>query len=197
MRGTRNERGPLQLRASDIASHAHEAVSLRLGKPQSSGGSKQPGSTVRSSGLLTVIGRPTIHSECNEATRGDQRRWNRATCQFFAWGVPQSRHHGRHLLRRELRDSHNGIAPKGPSLASAFARIKRPVAEIGIGHLGDFIESESPRLSDHERDAALGAVAALAMMNKWSGWRDLHREEKNVFNPVSPVEYWMPLDIPT
>jgi hypothetical protein len=103
-----------------------------------------------------------------------------------------------HLLRRELpeiriTESH----PKALLWILHIARIKRPVAEIGIGHLGDFIESESPHLSEHERDAALGAVAALAMMNKWSGWRDLHREEKNAFNPVSPVEYWMPLEIRT
>jgi hypothetical protein len=54
-----------------------------------------------------------------------------------------------------------------------IAAINRPVIEIGIGHLGELIDSEFPCLSDHERDAALGAVAASAMMNKRSGWRAL------------------------
>jgi hypothetical protein len=35
------------------------------------------------------------------------------------------------------------------------------------------------------------------MINKRSGWRDLYREEKNAFTPVSPVEYWMPVEIAT
>jgi len=49
--------------------------------------------------------------------------------------------------------------------------------EICIGHLGDFIESKSLSLSDHERDAALGAGGSWAMINRRSGWRDLYRKE--------------------
>jgi hypothetical protein len=74
-------------------------------------------------------------------------------------------------------------------VASVECRVKN----VEMSHLGDFIESESPRLSDHERDAALGAVAAWAMINSRSGWRDLYQDENNPFAPVWPVEYWMPL----
>lgn len=103
-----------------------------------------------------------------------------------------------HLLRREvpeirITESH----PKALLWLLNVATIKRPVVEICIGQLGDFIESKSLSLSDHERDAALGAVAAWAMINRRSGWRDLCREEEYAFTPVSPVEYWMPIEIAT
>jgi hypothetical protein len=46
------------------------------------------------------------------------------------------------------------------------AKVERPIAKVSIGHLSDLIESESPRLSDHERDAALAALAALGLTQK-------------------------------
>ena len=48
-------------------------------------------------------------------------------------------------------------------------------------------------LSEHERDAALGALTAWAMVSAAPGWRDIALEEKDVFVPVPPVEYWMPV----
>jgi len=102
------------------------------------------------------------------------------------------------LLRRELpgirlTESHAKALP----WILGVARVERRVAEVRFYHLSDLIESESPYLSDHERDAALGAVAAFAMMEKRSGWRDLYQEEANTFTPVSPVEYWMPISVAT
>jgi hypothetical protein len=99
-----------------------------------------------------------------------------------------------HLLRRELpqiriTESH----PKALLWLLRVASVERPTAHVDISHLRDLIESESPHLSEHERDAALGAVAAWAMMSERGGWRDLYREEEDAFAPVSPVEYWMPV----
>jgi hypothetical protein len=99
-----------------------------------------------------------------------------------------------HLLRRELPEiritkSH----PKALLWLLRVASVQRPVAHVDMGHLGDFIESESPHLLDHERDAALGALAAWAMMCERSGWRDLYRDEEKAFAPVSPVEDRIPV----
>jgi hypothetical protein len=95
-----------------------------------------------------------------------------------------------HLLRSQLPEIRITEAhPKALLWLLHVANVGRPVAGIGINNLSNSIESESQRLSDHERDAALGAVAVLAMIDKRSGWRDLSREETNAFIHVSPVEY--------
>jgi hypothetical protein len=31
------------------------------------------------------------------------------------------------------------------------------------------------------------------MLNQRSGWRNLYTDEDEVFAPVSPIEYWMPM----
>lgn len=47
--------------------------------------------------------------------------------------------------------------------------------------------------SDHERDAALGAFAALAYYSKSSGWVDWFRRETDPFVPSGAnVAYWFP-----
>lgn len=99
-----------------------------------------------------------------------------------------------YLLRRKLpairiTESH----PKALLWLLRIANVECRVDNVTMSHLGDFIESDSPHLSDHKRDAALGAVAAWAMINSRNGWRDLYQDEKNPFAPVSPVEYWMPI----
>jgi len=66
------------------------------------------------------------------------------------------------------------------------------VADVTITHLNEFITDVPSELSDHQRDAALGAIAAWAMINKRAGWRDLF-DEKEAFAPAAPVEYWMPI----
>ncbi len=101
-----------------------------------------------------------------------------------------------YLLRNEvpairITESH----PKALLWLLGIASAERAVAEVRMSHLVTVIECESSVISDHERDAALGAIAALAMIEKRSRWRDLYREEREPFAPVSPVEYWMPVDL--
>jgi hypothetical protein len=191
--------GHLQLRASDIASYADEAVTAALRKAVDFGRVEAAG--IDSPLFWVADGDRKADKSIRSAMKrlgainvgGTVQQVNSLRGACLSQGIMAA-----HLLRRELpeiriTESH----PKALLWLLHVARIKRPVVEIGIGHLVDFIESESPRLSDHERDAALGAVAALAMINKRSGWRDLYREEKNAFTPVSPVEYWMPVEIAT
>jgi len=99
-----------------------------------------------------------------------------------------------HLLRRSFPDMRiTESHPKALLWLLKIASAQHHVADIGISHLSGLIESESCNVSDHERDAVLGAVAAWAMITKHPGWRDLFQEETNPFAPVPPVEYWMPV----
>jgi hypothetical protein len=92
-----------------------------------------------------------------------------------------------HLLRRELPDiriteSH----PKALLWLLHVARGERPIAKVGIGHLSDLIESESQRLSDHERDAALGGVGGLGYARQAERLaRPVSRSEKPLFSGVA------------
>lgn len=72
----------------------------------------------------------------------------------------------------------------------------RSVPEVTLTHLEELVLCELVIESEHIRDAALGAVAALAMLEERQGWRDLYLEEVNSWAPVSPVSYWMPIGEP-
>jgi hypothetical protein len=59
--------------------------------------------------------------------------------------------------------------------------------------LGDRVIGMSRETSDHERDAVLGAITANAMVTGQEDWRELRNDERDAFEPVSEVEYWMPI----
>lgn len=84
--------------------------------------------------------------------------------------------------------------PKALLWLLELANKERPVREVRMSHLCRLIDCDLQDLSEHERDAALGAVAALAMIRKADGWRDLALDENDAFVPVAPVEYWMPIN---
>lgn len=72
-------------------------------------------------------------------------------------------------------------------------RKRRKPTKVKMSDLRAFMTCESEELSEHERDAALGAFAAWAMVTKRTDWRDLFKDEDKPFVPVPPVEYWMPV----
>jgi hypothetical protein len=84
--------------------------------------------------------------------------------------------------------------PKALLWLMGVANNERRAREVGMGQLSKLIDCDLPEMSEHERDAALGAVAALKMLRKADGWRDLALDERNAFFPVKSVEYWMPID---
>lgn len=88
-----------------------------------------------------------------------------------------------------LTESH----PKALLWLIRVASSRRRVVDVGMRDLTEHIECDIQTFSEHERDAAVGAVAALAMLDGTAGWRDLAAEEPEKFAPVAPVEYWMPL----
>jgi hypothetical protein len=99
------------------------------------------------------------------------------------------------LLRRRfpnlpLTESH----PKALLYGLGFASAQQKPATIEFTALRDFVAGRLGS-SEHERDAALGALAAWAMITGSAGWSDLVRlEEDALFFTDSPVSYWFPLD---
>jgi predicted nuclease with RNAse H fold len=65
--------------------------------------------------------------------------------------------------------------------------------DVRMSHLVRYISGGTDSVSEHERDAALGAIAAWSMVTHSQGWRDLYLIEEQTFVPVPPVEYWMPI----
>lgn len=49
--------------------------------------------------------------------------------------------------------------------------------------------------SDHERDAALAAFAALHGARDHPAWRNLRALERGVWFPIEPVSYWFPNEV--
>jgi hypothetical protein len=88
-----------------------------------------------------------------------------------------------------LTESH----PKALLWLINVATRQRKAPDVGMNDLRHLIDCDVQSLSEHERDAGLGAVAALAMIERTAGWKDLAAEEEDAFVPVAPVEYWMPL----
>lgn len=190
--------GKLQLHASGIASHAAGALRAVLTKAANLGRIAAAG--IDSPLLWVADGDRKADKTIREAIQrvgatnvgGRVQQVNSLRGACLSQGILVA-----HLLRRELpeiriTESH----PKALLWLLHVASNELPVANVGINHLVNLIQSESLHMSEHERDAALGAVAAWAMMSKRSGWRDLYQDEQNAFAPVSPVEYWMPVGDP-
>ena len=100
-----------------------------------------------------------------------------------------------HLLRRavpgvRITEAH----PKALLWLINVASAGRRVLDVGMEQLGEFISCHEASLSEHERDAALGAFAAWAMASGAAGWRDLALEDSDAVVPFPPVEYWMPIE---
>jgi predicted nuclease with RNAse H fold len=107
------------------------------------------------------------------------------------------------LLRRnwpelQLTESH----PKAILWICNIVTRGVPAREIPLANLNQFFIGENLNgASDHERDAALCALSAWAMINKPKGWHDLYPKEKAKENgPISPLDpplaYWMPIQPP-
>jgi hypothetical protein len=98
------------------------------------------------------------------------------------------------LLRRQfptirLTEAH----PKALLWLLRLARKDRRAADVTINDLAPLVQHESRHLNEHERDAAIGALSALRMLQGAPGWRDIALDETGAFAPITPVEYWMPI----
>jgi hypothetical protein len=98
-----------------------------------------------------------------------------------------------------LRQHNSGLLvseshPKAMLWLLGIADANNPVSAISLGNLGRLFAGNTDNASDHERDAALGALSAWAMSTKPHNWQNLYPLE--VPNPISPLSaplgYWMP-----
>jgi predicted nuclease with RNAse H fold len=100
-----------------------------------------------------------------------------------------------HLMRQHkpnvrITESH----PKALLWLLGYASSARMVRDISIADLGDLVFGigMSMEPSDHKRDAVLGAITAHAMVTGQKGWRNLRIDERDAYEPILAVEYWMP-----
>ena len=99
-----------------------------------------------------------------------------------------------------LREAAEGVPlteshPKAMLWLTETASPGNPPAQIDITALGQFfILPDNKNRSDHERDAALGALSAWAMIRQPKGWQDLYPREREPFSALGPpLAYWMPM----
>lgn len=82
--------------------------------------------------------------------------------------------------------------PKALLWLLGIATQDRPHASLSCADLDAIHWAASAPTSEHERDAALGAFAAMHMLLATAEWHDLHRCEPDAIEPVEQVEYWLP-----
>lgn len=71
----------------------------------------------------------------------------------------------------------------------------RKVAGITASLLGKYFEVGIHALvTDHERDAAFGALTAWAMIHLAPGWEDIRMRDPRAMSPLAePLGYWVPV----
>lgn len=89
--------------------------------------------------------------------------------------------------------------PKAVLWMLGEATKRRRVRSIAAKALGKYFDQGTNRLaSDHQRDAALGAISAWAMCHGASGWENVRARYPELelsgraLAPVELVEYWVP-----
>lgn len=99
------------------------------------------------------------------------------------------------LIRKRFSDARITEAhPKALLWLLGLANAATPVNDVYSSALSRFIVFGNSRISEHERDAALGAVTAWAMLHASKGWRDISKDESSAMHPWdTPVSYWMPV----
>jgi hypothetical protein len=99
------------------------------------------------------------------------------------------------LIRRRFSDTRiTESHPKALLWLLGLARVGIRANEVLSSALSKFVVFSSSTISEHERDAALGAVTAWAMLHAHRGWRNIAKDETNAIHPWdAPVSYWMPL----
>jgi hypothetical protein len=89
--------------------------------------------------------------------------------------------------------------PKAALWMLGVATKERKVVTITAEMLTSYFDMGAHRMAaDHERDAALAALSAWAMVHRAAGWEDIRgRDPLDVLTPLaSPVAYWLPVPRP-
>jgi hypothetical protein len=124
-----------------------------------------------------------------ESPGGTVQEVNSLRGACLAQGIMTAHLLGKSVPAVRITESH----PKALLWLLKVATKDRRPTKVKMSDLRAFVTCESEELSEHERDAALGAFAAWAMVTEQAGWRDLFQDEDKPFVPVPPIEYWMPI----
>jgi len=85
--------------------------------------------------------------------------------------------------------------PKAALWMLGDARKTRKVSGITAKALTKYFDVGTHEVAtDHERDAAVGALTAWAMLHRAPGWEDIRGRDPDAVSPlVDPLGYWMPV----
>jgi predicted nuclease with RNAse H fold len=84
--------------------------------------------------------------------------------------------------------------PITESHPKALLLLKKLGKRTKLSKLGDYFNGDVAKASDDERDAAIAALSAWAMICEPKGWQDLYQLEQNKITPLEPPPaYWMPV----
>lgn len=65
---------------------------------------------------------------------------------------------------------------------------------ISLASMAKYLLSPTGREQSHERDAAIAALSAWAMIHRPQDWQDLYLREQDPYSPITgPLGYWMPV----
>ena len=85
--------------------------------------------------------------------------------------------------------------PKAARWMLGKATKAQKVAGIAAKVLTKYFDSGTHAMTtDHERDAALGALTAWAMLHGVPGWKDIRALDPDAGSPLAaPLGYWVPV----
>ena len=89
----------------------------------------------------------------------------------------------------QITESH----PKALLWLLGIADRLRTAENVSPADIRPLIDCGVRARTEHERDAALSAFSAYAMMTWRSGWRDLRAYDRDAFEPAGTVGYWLPI----
>jgi len=186
---------PLTVLALGTGNHAHDATDAALK------------ATKQIKAQLTAVG---IDAPLFWRPDGDRRvdRWIRQ--RIVSLGAPSGTVNAVNSLRGAcivqgmmaaliLRTRHPGLPvteshPKAMLWLACVSNKDNPPSRITLSELGQYFTGQLDGASDHERDAALGALSAWAMSTNATGWQNLYAQEHDPISPLEPAPgYWMPM----
>lgn len=184
---------PLNVTARGIGNHAHDAVDSALaavgGKPVSASGIDAP-LFWRSDGDRQVDQMVRTQIIALGAAGGTVNSVNSMRGACLVQGVMVG------VLLRQSLGSDTQLTESHPKAALWLLHVAvpgNPPDAITLAQLNQYFVGNVQHASDHERDAALGALSAFAMTSNLQGWHDLFPHEVNPVLPLSqPIGYWMP-----
>lgn len=184
---------PLQVLRSGFANHAAETVSIALDAARKyrilAAGIDAPlfwsagGERIADQKLRTQI--------CNRGSHGGTvLHVNSLQGACLVQGMAAALLLRQRIPRLPLSESH----PKALLWLLGVATRRRRPSRVSFPDLRAVLRWRLRRpITEHDRDAAIGALSAWAMLHQPSGWEDFSLLDKDCLNPLRPApSFWMP-----